>query len=149
MNRRMQMRLSILWGVIAGTLFAGSELVAIPGGEAPWSASERHPVIGEPSPVRLTELAPGPATTVLRGWLVLYQKYVSRLNTTMCSMQPSCSAYSRQALDQHGAGMGIAMTADRLIHEGGQKRYSMIVGQGGDRRYLDPVASNDFWWVRP
>jgi hypothetical protein len=42
--------------------------------------------------------------------------------------------------------MGIAMTADRLIHEGNEMDYAPLVKVGKSIRYYDPVSWNDYWW---
>jgi len=41
-------------------------------------------------------------------------------------MYPTCASYSRQVIRKHGVFIGIAMTADRLIHEGNEMDYAPL-----------------------
>ena len=45
----------------------------------------------------------------------LYQKTVSPLFPSTCRFHPSCSAYSIEALTEHGALAGIWMTLKRIL----------------------------------
>lgn len=121
----------------------------------PWSVIATHPVI---LPAGTMAFSAGnkrpPPDTMLQvgctGLLVFYQDILSTLNTVHCPMQPSCSNYSLQAIARHGACCGILLTADRLIHEGSEKRYTPLVTvPGRGRLHFDPVENNDFWWYRP
>jgi putative membrane protein insertion efficiency factor len=44
-----------------------------------------------------------------------YQRYVSPLKKPSCRFYPSCSEYTKQAVEQHGFIRGIAMGARRLL----------------------------------
>lgn len=79
-------------------------------------------------------------------WLRIYQRWISRLHTTRCPMEPSCSNYSIQAIRKHGSILGIIMTADRLIHEASVIRYAPITSTKQGPRYIDSVECNDYWW---
>lgn len=77
-----------------------------------------------------------------------FQKFVSPVDGDRCSMYPTCSHYSAQALKKHGAVMGFIMTADRLLHEVGEQKLAPIVLKHGQYRYFDPIENNDFWWYK-
>lgn len=60
------------------------------------------------------DLAVGPATAVARGLLFIYQRGASPTKGQRCPMYPSCSEYSRLAVNRYGVLMGVLKTADRL-----------------------------------
>ncbi len=45
----------------------------------------------------------------------IYKRAVSPLLPSTCRFHPSCSAYSIEALKEHGALMGIWMTLKRIL----------------------------------
>ena len=62
-------------------------------------------------------------------------------------MHPSCSAYSREALEKHGSLIGWVMTFDRLMRCGRDEgTLSPRILVNGQLKVLDPVENNDFWW---
>jgi len=71
--------------------------------------------------------------------------YISSVDGDRCCMQPTCSAYSLQAIKKHGFFIGFMMTADRLIHEGNEMDYAPLVKVGDRCKFYDPVSNNDFW----
>ena len=76
-----------------------------------------------------------------------YRKYISTVAGSRCSMYPSCSKYSIDALKKRGPVMGYIMTCDRLMRCGRDEvRLSFPVWINGKRRCYDPVRNNDFWW---
>lgn len=76
-----------------------------------------------------------------------YRKYISTVAGSRCSMYPSCSKYSIDALKKHGPVVGYIMTCDRLMRCGRDEvRLSSPVWINGKRRCYDPVRNNDFWW---
>ena len=77
-----------------------------------------------------------------------YQRYISPVKAGSCPMYPSCSAYSIEAIRKHGALIGFAMTADRLIHENNEMDDAPLIMKGGALKYFDPVSNNDFWWYK-
>jgi putative membrane protein insertion efficiency factor len=80
-------------------------------------------------------------------WLItFYQRAISPLDGDRCSMHPTCSQYSVQAIRRHGPVIGIVMTVDRLIHEGDEQRHAVMARVGDRFRFDDPVSNNDFWW---
>ena len=76
-----------------------------------------------------------------------YRKYISTVAGSRCSMYPSCSKYSIDALKKHGPVVGYIMTCDRLMRCGRDEvRLSSPIWINGKRRCYDPVRNNDFWW---
>lgn len=51
---------------------------------------------------------------VLIGFLKLYRLLISPLYGQVCKFYPSCSAYSLQAVQTHGAWKGSVLTVKRL-----------------------------------
>lgn len=45
----------------------------------------------------------------------LYQRLISPMLGPRCRFYPSCSAYCIEALQKHGAGRGVYLTARRLV----------------------------------
>ncbi len=79
--------------------------------------------------------------------LNLYQKHLSAFTIARCPSWPSCSRYSRQSVTKHGPVVGVFMTVDRLIHEGGYiKTGRKIFIPGRGFAIYDPPEQNDFWW---
>jgi hypothetical protein len=78
--------------------------------------------------------------------LRFYQNYLSVVTLSRCPMIPSCSRYSIEAIRKDGSFMGILLTADRLLHEGDERKYAKEIWKDGKLRYIDPVEHNDFWW---
>jgi len=49
-------------------------------------------------------------------WLVRgYQKFISPLKKPCCRFYPTCSQYSIQAFNKHGAFKGLYLTINRLL----------------------------------
>ena len=81
--------------------------------------------------------------------LDLYQNYLTAFTVTQCPSWPNCSHYSRLSVQKHGAIMGIFMTVDRLIHEGGEiKQGQKIFIKGKGLLVYDPLENNDYWWSK-
>jgi putative component of membrane protein insertase Oxa1/YidC/SpoIIIJ protein YidD len=74
-----------------------------------------------------------------------YQKILSPVLDSQCYMQPSCSAYSKQALSEYGPLLGLLLTIDRLFHEANEDQTSPLVRQGKALKVFDPPAAN-VWW---
>ncbi|MDB5932121.1 MAG: hypothetical protein JWR60_3828 [Polaromonas sp.] len=53
--------------------------------------------------------------TALMGLVKAYRLLISPALGSNCRFEPSCSAYSLQALEQHGAAMGSYLTLRRLV----------------------------------
>ncbi|OGP49898.1 MAG: hypothetical protein A2Y79_02865 [Deltaproteobacteria bacterium RBG_13_43_22] len=77
-----------------------------------------------------------------------YQKLLSPVLASQCPMQPSCSAYAKQALYEYGPFLGLLLTVDRLFHEANENRTSPLVRQGEQLKLYDPPSAN-VWWRQP
>lgn len=88
---------------------------------------------------------PAPLKTAIR----LFQKYISAVDGPRCSMYPTCSTYSLQALQKHGPLLGIFQTVDRLYHEGDPHERQRPIEKWGYIRFNDPLENNDFWLKLP
>ncbi len=118
--------------------------------EEPWSASRRHPVV----PCRRESKAkPGarclsPPARALRRAVRFYQRRISPYDGPHCQLYPTCSEYSRQCLERHGALVGLVMTVDRLVQEMDVLARAPLIRVYGHIRGFDPVEANDFWWAK-
>ncbi|PID40018.1 MAG: hypothetical protein CR984_05370 [Proteobacteria bacterium] len=75
-----------------------------------------------------------------------FQTFLSGADGHRCPMQPSCSAYARQAMRRHGSIMGWIMACDRLMRCGRDElKHSPSVNTPHGRRCQDPLDNNDFW----
>ncbi len=76
--------------------------------------------------------------------------HLSAVRYGECPMYPSCSAYSRSAIQKHGMVIGWMMAHDRLMRCGrDEKRVAPKVFVNGKWKYYDPVEENDRWWSEP
>ena len=105
---------------------------------APWEFNNSGPE----EKVEIFTSSPG---RFLQGIDILW-RYISSVDGDRCPMHPTCSAYSLQVIKKHGFFIGFMMTADRLIHEGGEMDYAPLVKVGDRYKFYDPVSNNDFWW---
>ncbi len=65
----------------------------------------------------------------------------------VCPMYPSCSQYSRQAVERHGFVLGWAMAMDRLLRcSRDELRRAPKIIVGGEWKFYDPLSANDSWW---
>jgi putative component of membrane protein insertase Oxa1/YidC/SpoIIIJ protein YidD len=115
--------------------------------EEPWSVAAGHPVVAKTAGPMAPPAFRTTGEITARGWIAFYQQYLSVFIQSQCRMLPSCSAYGLQAIDRHGALVGIVMTADRLLHEGDEQRLNRFVRTAGVSYCPDPVSNNDFWWA--
>ena len=75
----------------------------------------------------------------------IYQKYISGIGER-CSMYPSCSHYSSQAIKNHGWFKGWVMSCDRLIRCGrDESKFSHPIMVNGRPHTYDPLNRNDIW----
>lgn len=51
-------------------------------------------------------------------YITIYQKYLSNLKNTRCSMYPTCSNYSKMVFEDHSFPIAMILTSDRLIRCG-------------------------------
>jgi hypothetical protein len=132
----------ILAGFVLAPFAQGGEMRA-PG---PRSAPRPplHRSMGEPRAIPPAEESFGSAP-----WLALlgfYRTTVSAVDGQRCSMFPSCSLYSKQAIEKHGAFLGVLLTADRLLHEADEIPLVPTVESRGKTYYRDPLEANTYWW---
>lgn len=97
---------------------------------------------------KISEIVTSPLRSLLLGGLKIYQSGVSDIGGSRCGMYPSCSSYGVIAVKKHGGLVGLAMTADRLIHEAGELETGPLVNKGGKTLVYDPLEYNDFWWSK-
>ncbi len=102
--------------------------------EAPKALQNKQPKTG----------TSGPLQQAVR----FFQKYLSQVDGPRCPMYPTCSAYSLQALQQHGPLLGTFLTVDRLYHEGDPHEQQQPIEKWGNVRFFDPLENNDFWLNR-
>ncbi len=118
----------------------------------PWSVNPHTPVLSEeknPSHSHPEPEGYDPFSSFLAGGVRFFQTWISPVDGDRCTMTPTCSQYSLQAIRRHGPWLGFAMSADRIVHEYEEQRYVPLVRRGGRFRYLDPVGNNDFWFHHP
>lgn len=87
-------------------------------------------------------------TSFLKSGLSLYSRYISPVDGDRCRMYPTCSAFSREAVEKYGFLGGALLTIDRLIHECNEQSRALQIIVGGRVRFLDTLNNNDFWWGR-
>lgn len=81
--------------------------------------------------------------------LGFYERFISPVDGDRCPMHPTCSAYTREAVQRHGLFMGWIMACDRLVRCGrDETRISPDIIKNKERTTLDPVSANDFWWYK-
>lgn len=84
---------------------------------------------------------------LLIGVVKAYRLLISPWLGSNCRFEPSCSAYSMQALSQHGATLGSYLTLRRLVRcqpwcEGGHDPVPSPNSASFFSRLLSPPASN-------
>lgn len=84
-------------------------------------------------------------TSPLAASIKLFQKYISPVDGSRCSMYPTCSSYALQAVEQHGPLLGTFIFVDRLYHEGDPHEHQQPIIKHGYIRYYDPLENNTFW----
>lgn len=81
------------------------------------------------------------------GALDFYQSFLSRADGHRCPMFPSCSAYAKQAFQQHGWVKGWILTCDRLLRCGRDEIHRVPgIRVNGTVHAYDPLGANTFWW---
>lgn len=95
---------------------------------------------------RLTFGAHYDGASVAARWAIdLYRAHISPLQGRhVCNFEPTCSQFSKQAIDRYGLGLGILMTADRLERCNPYAQYYLGSYYQGvtDGRMNDPVADH-------
>ena len=111
--------------------------------EEPWSVSRKSPVFDSASKGLNKESSPHFNALI---WAVDgFQEFISPVDGDRCTMYPTCSAYSKEAIKKYGTVKGFIMTSGRLLHEADESSYAPIINIHGKLRYYDPVENNDFW----
>lgn len=87
--------------------------------------------------------------TLLIGLVKAYRLLLSPWLGSACRFEPSCSAYSVQALQQHGAAIGSYLTLRRLVRchpwcDGGMDPVPPKETASFFTRLVTPVTSNPF-----
>ena len=108
----------------------------------PWD--QRPAGVPASSPQRSHE-TPSPAASFFRLLAIFFPRVVSPVDGDRCPSYPTCSAYSIQAYEQHGAVLGTLMTVDRLFHEDSEAEVAPTIDVHGVRRIYDPLWANEFW----
>jgi hypothetical protein len=131
---------------LASIAWAGGPPLETMRGPGPGS-SARPPLQSQPPDFRETSRdAEGVGAGLLLGVLGFYRNVVSTVDGDRCSMAPTCSLYSRDAIHAHGAWVGTLLTADRLLHEADEIPLVPTIDIGGETHYLDPLEANTYWW---
>ncbi len=111
--------------------------------EEPWSVSSHSPVFDSSSKGLNKESASHFNALI---WAVDgFQAFISPVDGDRCSMYPTCSSYSKEAIKKYGSVKGFIMTSDRLLHEADEPSYAPLINIHGELRVYDPVKNNDFW----
>jgi len=108
----------------------------------PWNP---RPPGGLASSQERSQETPSPAASFFRLLVTFFQRVISPVDGDRCPSYPTCSAYSIQAYEQHGAVLGTLMTVDRLFHEDSEGEFAPIIEVYGVRRIYDPLWANEFW----
>jgi hypothetical protein len=126
------------WSTATG--FAGEDPMRGPWGEQAAGAAA-SPQGGSPE-------TPSPAASVFRLLVSFFQRVISPVDGDRCPSYPTCSTYSIQAYERHGAVLGTLMTVDRLFHEDSEAAFAPTIEVHGVRRIYDPLWANEFWKER-
>ena len=84
----------------------------------------------------------GPAALPVRWALDLYRSTVSRVDGDRCPSHPTCTAYARQALSEHGMILGVVLTAGRLIGEADEAAFAPRIHVDGRWKTYAPVEDD-------
>ena len=68
-----------------------------------------------------------------------------RSSGSSCPSYPSCSAYSLQAVEKHGAFLGTFIFIDRFWREVTTAGQPPFVMSDGRKLHYDPLENNDYW----
>jgi len=116
------------------------------GGEDPMGGPwDQWPTTASPSKQGAGQETLSFGASLFRLPLIFYHRFISPVGGHQCPSYPTCSAYSLQAYERHGALLGTLMTVDRLIHETSESEFSPMIEVYGVARIYDPVSANEFW----
>lgn len=85
-----------------------------------------------------------PVNSPMLGLIRFFQQYISPIDGARCQFTPTCSAFGHQAIRQHGPGLGLLMTSDRLVRCSDWADPS-VYPHLTNGRLSDPVAGNLGW----
>lgn len=113
-----------------------------------YAVYEVNPLAYDPAAVKspvIEERATG--SNILLAPLKFYSRVLTKIDGPRCPSWPTCSLYSRQAIEKHGPIIGLWMTVDRLIRERTEiETGPRIIMDSGKVRIRDPLEDNDFWY---
>jgi hypothetical protein len=132
----LSLLLSGLWSQVPAGI-AGDDPLHGPWGQGPANAPTLQQQTGQETP--------SPAAFLFRLPIVFFQRVISPVDGDRCPSYPTCSAYSMQAYERHGALLGTLMTVDRLFHEPSEAEFAPTIKVYGVVRIYDPVWANEFW----
>ena len=89
-----------------------------------------------------SEISAFPVRPVVLGGIDFFRHYISPVDGARCSLYPTCSEYSAQAIEKRGLLMGVVMTFGRLMHEFDEKRIKQPQFIKGSWRVPDPLHEN-------
>ena len=116
----------------------------------PWSGSAPIAPLGVPKTedyLRIVHQTPPQSGSPLaKGLLELWRTVLSPLDGPRNGMAPANSLYARQAIHRYGTPLGMILTADRLLHEANERSRVRYIHENGQRRYVDPLEHNTYWW---
>jgi putative membrane protein insertion efficiency factor len=83
--------------------------------------------------------------TILIGLVTAYRRFVSPLHPPVCKFYPSCSAYTLQALQVHGALRGVWLGIRRLArcHPWSLGGYDPVPGTPAAAEYAAELADKE------
>ncbi len=104
----------------------------------PWDFGSRP----DQTPGAPSSDAVSPQSLLLGSVFWVYRNVVSPVNGSNCPMYPSCSRFSRQAIDELGPMVGLLATFDRLHRCGHDLHfYQLVLLDGRWLRYDPPTQS--------
>lgn len=107
-----------------------------------------HVFAGEIKSIKETDSAKEASATLVLP-IQFYRTYLSRVDGNRCQMEPSCSSFCIDAIKKHGFFLGWIMCSDRLVRCGrDEDKVSAPLLINHEKRIVDPVSNNDFWWYR-
>lgn len=83
-----------------------------------------------------------PAALPLLWGVQFFRTVISPVDGDRCPSSPTCSAYALEAVREHGAVLGFALTAGRLVSEADQPAFAPRVLAGGQWKTYAPVADD-------
>lgn len=130
----------MLAGVLAGVILAAGQMLPADGSQwDPWGfAPGASEPAGAPGPEALK-----PHEPMIGVLFRFYRDFVSPVNGSNCPMNPSCSRYSRLALERLGTLEGMLATFDRLHRCGHDLRFYELVLDGGRWLRFDPPGGSE------